>query len=1011
MEPQSMIGRTISQYTILEKLGEGGMDIVYKAHDAKLDRFVALKFLPHGVVVTPEDKARFIQEARAASAVMHPNVCVIYDIAEHEGQQFIVMEYVEGVTLREKIAAGTRLPSEHSVSGQGLQTADCIGYAIQIGEALQEAHSKGIVHRDIKAENIMVSTKKQVKVMDFGLAKLKGSLKLTKTSSTVGTLAYMAPEQIQGGEVDARSDIFSFGVVLYEMLAGHMPFRGEHEAAMVYSIVNEEPTPIQKYLPDVSSELVHIVNRALEKDPEERYQSVHDMVIDLRRLKKQTSRVSRVVPAFEPSGGLKTGVPTKVAPRIRWLLAGVVVIVLAVVAYVVFWPSGEPVSAPTKAKSLAVVYFENRTHDKELDKNLVSMLITNLSRNSELTVVSELRLFDLLKSLGKQDAADIGRTNATDVAKRAGAKNMMVGQILEVGAQWSFQANLIDVETGNVVNSAHVETAPRPEELFSVADKLTAQVGEWLRASPNEALRISDAATNSYEAYKYYETGLQHIYRWEIGLAIADMERAVSIDTTFASAYLSLGWWGAMLEAVRPIPTPGLYRAREYLAKAKRYGEKLPDKDRRFRDAAIAWAQGNFNTSEMLGRQLIGDYPQEKHFLFFYSVSAMASGHLDHAIHVLEQAIELDRSYGNAYNQLGYAFCLQRNYEKAFWYIKTYLAIMPDAVNPYDSGFEVYVMAGRFDEALKLIDEALKRWPKEFGWFRYQGIAHLLQWKPEKARERFRLRATLDPAAAASANVDISTSFVYEGRLKEAVDVLHQEVERRSVEHNKWEDMDLRLRLAKILLEQNRYTQAEAEFAQANTLAEQIYKGMFNSVPLVVDFHAGLYHLRKGENQEAKARAARIKEVAEKNHEPHYLFLCNVLTADICLTEGKAQEALDNLERLTPVVMGRTFPPFAPLKAAIYMQLGDKSKALQVYDDAQNFYLARNAAIGGDPFDFFLEQSKLDYHRAQVYQHFGDNAEAIKCYEKAIHNWRNADKDYVNLVDAKARLAKLTGKK
>src|SRR5512136_1116666 len=277
----SLIGQTVSHYKILEKLGEGGMGIVYKAEDLKLTRTVALKFLPHGLDAHEPERARFLQEARAAAILNHPNICTIHEIADADGQQFIVMEYVEGKTLREIVPVK--------------KTQDAITYAIQISEALQEAHSKGIVHRDIKAENIMVNSKNQVKVMDFGLAKLKGSLKLTHTSSTIGTLAYMAPEQIQGEEVDARSDIFSFGIVLYEMLTGHLPFRGEHEAAMVYSIVNEEPLPIQKYLPEVSSELVHVLNRALEKEPSERYQTVAEMVIDLKRLKKQTSRVSRVL--------------------------------------------------------------------------------------------------------------------------------------------------------------------------------------------------------------------------------------------------------------------------------------------------------------------------------------------------------------------------------------------------------------------------------------------------------------------------------------------------------------------------------------------------------------------------------------------------------------------------------------------------------------------------------------------------------------------------------------------
>jgi Tol biopolymer transport system component/predicted Ser/Thr protein kinase len=286
-----LIGKTISQYKILEKLGEGGMGVVYKALDLKLERYVAVKFLPPEITVGSEDKARFLQEARAASAISHANVCVIYDIAEHDGLQFIVMEYVDGKTLRQLV------PIE--------KVQDALGYAIQIGEALEEAHCKGIVHRDIKTDNIMVNDKKQVKVMDFGLAKLRGSLKLTRTSSTVGTLAYMAPEQIQGGEVDARSDIFSFGVVLYEMLTGHLPFVGEHEAAVMYSILNDSPLPIQKFKPDLSSELLHIVNRALEKDPEERYQTVREMVIDLRRAKKETSRVSRPAAALK---GLEPGI-------------------------------------------------------------------------------------------------------------------------------------------------------------------------------------------------------------------------------------------------------------------------------------------------------------------------------------------------------------------------------------------------------------------------------------------------------------------------------------------------------------------------------------------------------------------------------------------------------------------------------------------------------------------------------------------------------------------------------
>ena len=262
-----MIGTKVLHYAILEKLGEGGMGIVYKAQDTNLERLVALKFMPHHVVPDEAEEARFLQEAKAASALNHPNVCTIYGIEQFEGNRFIAMEYIDGTTLRQKMPIAS--------------LADAIRYGIQIGDALHEAHTKGIVHRDIKSDNIMVNARDQVKVMDFGLAKLKGSLRITKATSTVGTLAYMAPEQIQGGEVDARSDIFSYGVLLYEMVTGRLPYRSEHEAALMYSIINEEPDPIEKYRADLPPVLVNLIVRALEKSPNDRYQSINEMVIEL----------------------------------------------------------------------------------------------------------------------------------------------------------------------------------------------------------------------------------------------------------------------------------------------------------------------------------------------------------------------------------------------------------------------------------------------------------------------------------------------------------------------------------------------------------------------------------------------------------------------------------------------------------------------------------------------------------------------------------------------------------
>ncbi len=321
-----MIGQTISHYIILEKLGEGGMGVVYKARDTKLDRDVALKFLPAHLAASEQDKARFVQEAKAASAINHPNICTIYSIDEHESQMFIVMEFVDGQTLRHK--------------GGSITYKQAIDCGIQIAEGLAAAHEKGIVHRDIKPENIMIRKDGIAQIMDFGLAKLRASgskiTRLTREGSTVGTAGYMSPEQVQGLDSDHRSDIFSYGVLLYELLTGQLPFKGVHETAIAYEIVNVDPAPMSSMKPDIDPSLDAIILECLEKDPRERTQSIAQTSLDLKRYRRESSRsrVSRITaarPSYQASGSSAAAVPGTVsasrqAGRLPWILTGVLFI-------------------------------------------------------------------------------------------------------------------------------------------------------------------------------------------------------------------------------------------------------------------------------------------------------------------------------------------------------------------------------------------------------------------------------------------------------------------------------------------------------------------------------------------------------------------------------------------------------------------------------------------------------------------------------------------------------------
>lgn len=336
-----MIGQTISQYKILEKIGEGGMGIVYKAQDTKLDRFVALKFLPPHMAASDQDKARFVQEAKSAAALNHPNVCSIIDIQEYEQQMFIVMEFVDGHTLQEKKSS--------------LTLKQAIDYGIQVAEGLAAAHEKGIIHRDIKPENIMIRKDGIAQIMDFGLAKLAGVSRLTKAGSTVGTLGYMSPEQVQGQETDHRSDIFSFGVLLYEMITGQSPFTGAHESAILYEIVNVDVQPPSTIKPDIDPELDRIVLECLEKDPNERMQSIKQVAIDLNRFKRTSSR-TRMSRSFASRPAMSGSIAATSQPQVNrnqylpWIIS--FVIVLVVVALFWMYPSSETAFEPSIQSSI-----------------------------------------------------------------------------------------------------------------------------------------------------------------------------------------------------------------------------------------------------------------------------------------------------------------------------------------------------------------------------------------------------------------------------------------------------------------------------------------------------------------------------------------------------------------------------------------------------------------------------------------------------------------------------------
>jgi len=629
-----MIGQTISHYRILEKLGEGGMGVVYKAQDTKLDRFVALKFLPHHLTANEAEKARFLQEAKAASALNHPNVCTVYGIDEFKGQQYIEMEYVDGETLRQKIPVK--------------KIEDSLRIAVQIGEALGEAHAMGIVHRDIKAENIMVNSKGQIKVMDFGLAKLKGTLKLTRTSSTIGTLAYMAPEQIQGGEVDARSDIFSFGVVLFELLTGKLPFPAEHEAAIMYSIVNEEPVEITTLRHDLPPGLSHIISKSLEKDPQERYQSVADMVVDLRRSQKRSTRVVMDRPPAAAAVATPKQSPPEGLNKFIWIAAALI-IAAALGSYFLFF------NKSPRIESLAVLPFVNSAMDSGTDylsDGITESMINSLTRIPGLRVIPRSTVF---RFKGK----DI---DPQEVGTKLNVAAVLTGRLIQRGDELSIQLDLIDVRSQAQVWGSHYNC--RSSDLLSVQDNILNDVTPYLDKSLSGETRknVIKRSTENVEAYKLY---LQGRYYWNKRSA-ASLERAtdyfkeaIAADPTYALAYGGLADCYLLMEQYAGLP------AKETVPKATAAAGKALELDNSLAEIHTSLAmcksfEWNWDGAEQEFKRSIQLNPNYATAYHWYSLLLHDRGRHDEALKIILRAQELDPlslvigiNVGIGYLQLG----------------------------------------------------------------------------------------------------------------------------------------------------------------------------------------------------------------------------------------------------------------------------------------------------------------------------------------------------------------------